>query len=619
MRRLPRPVALWMGWVTSVALGGCAEPDIAARVHADHAAGDSGAAAMRADRTLAVQGRADAAGSHSDADRRAKEQAARPVLRRAQTPWVGSVSVPMGSGERLPSIFTEPVRLNFDDAASGGKVSLRTVADRITGVTGVPVRIKPDVFALGDAGSRAAAPAPVAAAPLAPLPGFPGGSSGGAASASVPVPLPLSVAGKPPQAPVPAFAALLRETSINAIGMRWSGSLEGYLNLITDQLSLSWEYRDGVVVIERLRTEFFEIAALDSETDFKLGLNGADQVSATSSSTSGSGGGGTSNTANATNEVSERGRSNVIGSILAAITQIIKDVPGSSAIRSDGSGRIAVTTTKETLSKVRDFVRAENESLLRQAQVQFDIYSVTRNESDERGIEWEAVLSALGGAYTATLGSPSTLAGPTAANIGFSILTPAESGVTNPVTTHLGGSSALLKLLSEYGVSTQHREVSLLALNRTWDRKSSLGGQAYVSSTLPGAASTTGTVGAPGLVTSTVTTGDRYLAQPFVLDNNTVLLKFGIGLSSLVSLVNFTSGNGTAQQTVQTPETTSIDDQATVALKAGQILVITGLSRIVSSDDRRTLTEGAPIGFGGSRTQNRMREEFVIFVRPTIL
>ena len=60
-----------------------------------------------------------ARGSQADADRRAAEQAARPVLRRARSPWVGSVSVPMGSGERLPSIFTEAVKLNFDDAATG--------------------------------------------------------------------------------------------------------------------------------------------------------------------------------------------------------------------------------------------------------------------------------------------------------------------------------------------------------------------------------------------------------------------------------------------------------------------------------------------------------------------
>ena len=578
------------------ALVGCAEPGVTERVQADHALGLTGTSSLHADRTLAEQG-AGAPGSQVDADRRAAEQAARPVLRRARSPWVGSVSVPMGSGERLPSIFTEPVKLNFDDAATGGKVSLRTMADRITAVTGVPVRLKADVFPSGESSSR---PVPPPAVPLPQsLPTLParttGGLEGGVQSGA--------------QVPLP------RDTSVHAVAMRWSGSLEGYLDLVTDQLSLSWEYRDGVVVIERFRTEFFEIAALESETDYHLGLSGADQANATSS---GNGGGGTNSTASSSNEVSEHGKSNVIASILAAIGQIIKDVPGSSVVRSDGSGRIAVTTTKETLSKVRDFVRGENDSLLRQAQVQFDVYSVTRNESDERGIEWNAVLSALGGAYTGTFGTPATLASATAGNIGFSILTPTQSGVSTLATRRFGGSSALLKLLSEYGVSTQHREVSLLALNRTWDRKSSLGGRAYVSATIPGAASTTG-VGAPGLVTSTVTTGDRYLAQPFILDNDTVVLKFGIGLSSLVNLVNFTSGTGTAQQTVQTPETTAINDQSTVALKAGQILVITGLSRLVSSDDRRTLTDGAPIGLGGSKTQSRLREEFVIFVRPTIL
>ena len=580
---------------TVALLAACAEPGVTEHVQADHALGATGTSSLHADRTLAEQGRG-APGSQVDADRRAAEQSARPVLRRARSPWVASVSVPMGSGERLPSIFTEPVKLNFDDAASAGKVSLRAMADRITAVTGVPVRLKADVFLAGEASARPVSPVPPA---VVGLPTLPPRAAGGPEGVSLPA----------------SATAAPRDTSVNAVAMRWSGSLEGYLDLITDQLSLSWEYRDGVVVIERLRTEFFEIAALESETDYHLGLSGADQANATSS---GNGSGGTNSTASSSNEVNEHGKSNVIGSILAAVGQIIKDVPGSSVVRSDGSGRIAVTTSRETLSKVRDFLRVENESLLRQAQVQFDVYSVTRNESDERGIEWNAVLSALGGAYTGSFGSPTTLASATAANIGFSILTPAQSGVSTSATTHFGGSSAILKLLSEYGLSTQHREVSLLALNRTWDRKSSLGGRAYVSATIPGAASTTG-VGAPGLVTSTVTTGDRYLAQPFILDNNTVVLKFGIGLSSLVNLVNFTSGTGSSQQTVQTPETTAINDQSTVALKAGQILVITGLSRLVSSDDRRTLTDDAPIGLGGSKTQSRLREDFVIFVRPTIL
>src|SRR6201999_3645097 len=85
-------------------LTGCAEPGVTEHVQADHAIGATGTASLHADRTLAEQGRG-AAGSQLDADRRAAEQAAKPVLRRARSPWVGSISVPMGSGEGLPRLL----------------------------------------------------------------------------------------------------------------------------------------------------------------------------------------------------------------------------------------------------------------------------------------------------------------------------------------------------------------------------------------------------------------------------------------------------------------------------------------------------------------------------------
>ena len=103
------------------------------------------------------------------------------------------------------------------------------------------------------------------------------------------------------------------------------------------------------------------------------------------------------------------------------------------------------------------------------------------------------------------------------------------------------------------------------------------------------------------------------------MDNHTVVLKFGIGLSSLVQLRPFESGSGASSQRVETPEISSLVDQSTVALKAGQLLVITGLSRVITNDDTRKLDEGAPLLAGGSRKMQRQREDFVIFVRPTIL
>jgi type IVB pilus formation R64 PilN family outer membrane protein len=567
-----------------ILLSACTSPSMTQRVAKDHADGARATSPVTQGREVPNQLGADVAGGALDADRRAAEQSAGVVLRRAARPWVASVSVPMGTNEKLPSVFQEPVKLNFDDSGSGGKVGLRVVAERITQATGVPVRIKADV----DSG---------------------GGSGGGSAAAmqNMAPPIPGAKPGKPVGLAAP------REASLNSVRMRWSGSLEDFLNHVTDLTNLSWEYREGVIVIEKFRTEFFEIATLEGDTSYAMSLNSSEQ-----GSTGGGGSGGGLGSNSGTADVSEKGKAAVVATLMASVNQIIGSVPGSNVVRSDGSGRLAVTTTKETMGKVRDFIRAENESMLRQAQIQFDIYAIRNDENDERGIDWNVALRTISRAIKMNLTSPQSLVGSQSGGLNFSVLKANES--SQKLAQVAGESSAILKLLSQYGNSTQHRPVSLLALNRQWARKASLGSKAYVSETTPGASSSVGGAGAPGLKTSSVTTGDRYLAQPYIMDNNTVVLKFGLGLSSLVQIANFTSGEGTqAKQTVQTPEVSNLIDQSTVALKAGQLLVITGLSRIVTIDDTRTLSEGAPVGLGGSRKLVRQREDYVIFVRPTIL
>lgn len=590
--RLPRVVAL-----AGLALAGCTtSPKMQERVTHDNKSGADVVAKAVGGPGLAGNVGPNVAGGNADADRRAAEQASQVVLRRAAKPWVASVSVPMGSGEKLPSVFQETVRFNFNDKTSGGKVGLRLVAERITTATGVPVRIKPDVFNTGAGQSAPAAPMPVSL----PLPSMPQAAPGGST---------MPVVGAGGSAAMPS-ASSFRETSVEAVAMRWNGSLEGYLNHITDLTNLSWEYRDGVVVIERFRTEFFEIAMLEGETTYSMGLNASDQ----GNTGAGSAGGGATSNNNASVDVTEKGKASSLASVLNTIQAIIKDVQGSSAVRSEGSGRIAVTTTKETMAKVRDFVRAENDALLRQAQIQFDIYSVRSNEGDERSVDWSLMLRSLSDALAFRLNSPNSVVGPNTGNLGFSVLTPKETGSSRAV--RFADSKAILQLLSEQGAATQHRPVSLLTLNRQWARKASLGSKAYVSETTPGSISAlTGAAGQSGLKTSTLTTGDRYLAQPYIMDNNTVVLKFGIGLSSLVALPSF----GPEGQEVQIPEITNIVDQSTIALKTGQVLVITGLSRIVTSDDKRTLSENASVMAGGSKKLLRQREDFIIFVRPTIL
>lgn len=543
-------------------LSGCAT-GVDRRAQEDHKA-IAGVTASVAGQTGVAEGQRNIAGSTADADARSREQASRVVLRKARAAWIGGTSVPIGGNEHLPSVFGEPLRLVFDD-----KPGIRIVAERLTATSGVPVRIKPDVLT-DPAAARAA----------------------GVAGAQV---------------------AMSRESGINALPMRWSGTLEGYLNHITDLTGLSWEYRDGVVVIERFRTEFFELAAFEGDTSYSLGLSGAD--AGTGGSTTGSTGGGATTGSAATSDVSEKGSFSAVTSFMKTLTQLVKDVPGSEVVRADGSGRVAVTTSRDAMTKVREFVRTENESLQRQAQIQFDIYSIRRSESDQQGVDWNAVLNSVGKSLGAQVLAPTSLVDLTASGgVNFSVL----SGGSTKTSQLLGGSKVMLDLLAQYGNSSEHRPVSLLALNRQWGRKASLNSRGYIAETTPGVATSAG-AGVPGLKAATVTTGDRYVAQPYIMDNGTILLRFGLGLSSLVQIADFTSGTGSNQQKVQTPETTSVIDQAVVSLKAGQVLAITGLSRVITTDDQRSLAEGAPVAFGGSKKTTRVREDFVIFVRPSVI
>jgi len=93
----------------------------------------------------------------------------------------------------------------------------------------------------------------------------------------------------------------------------------------------------------------------------------------------------------------------------------------------------------------------------------------------------------------------------------------------------------------------------------------------------------------------------------------------GVSLSDLLSLFEVTTGSGETLQRVQTPNTSSISDQYTVALRPGEVMAVTGLSRDVSMNDKRTLASGISMLLGGSRAASNTRENFIVFIRAVIL
>lgn len=535
-------------------------------------------------------------GTSAAADAASVLQRNMPVARRASAPYIGSVMVPATTEDRLPSIFFEPFTLDFSDAARGGKVPLHVAMARLARLSGVPIRVQSDVTS---------SPA-TAGAPAQRIATFPVPSQGQA------IPTPSLVNS---QAPLPVAAQIDTEAmaavdapSITSVEMKYRGTLAGYLNQVTDTLGLAWEYRDNTIVVSRYVNEVHEVFAMFGESKFGMS-------SAGTGSGGGSGGGGANKTTSSSIDVSEKGEINVMASIVKSINTLVSEVPGSQVTQSEGTGRILVKTSREMQSRVRDFIRGENSAMRRQANIQFDIYSVTTDAGDQRGIDWSVILKKAGESARITLSAPPSLTSTDSA-IGSVAIIPNVPG--NTISDLLGNSSMFVRALNSQGYSVQHRPLSLLAMNRQWAKLSKMSTDYYLSETTPGTSTATG-AGVPGLKTDKVTTGDQYVAMPQILDDNTVLLRFGVSLSDLLGLFDQTVGSGASMQKVQAPKVTGVDVQFPIAIRPGEAVVVTGLSRMVATTDDRRLGEGVSMLLGGSSKVTQRREHFIMFVRPTLV
>ena len=500
--------------------------------------------------------------------------------------------VEVQSDENLPPIFYKAQSFNFKDPKGKEKrVPLRVVAERITAITGIPIRI------------AIVQPSALGTSQLAPP------STGLQASTAVPMPGPLPQAGAVPMPVVGAMAQPLQEvqpeyvTNLDSVSMQWSGHPAGFLDFITNQLGLSWSYRGGTVMIEKMLTETFELAAFGVEQTFKMELTGG--------SSGGANDKGTTTSNQSTLQMSEAGKVETLKSLQKAFESVVRPA-GGEVVLNETTGRFYVTAPKDAMTKVRQIFKAEDDTLMRQAHIQIDIYSVVRDDSNEAGIDWSIAFESLSNAWGATLSSPATLTGALAGGMSTTIM----QNTAN--TREFANSKAILKLLNAVGTTAKHAPVSLVAMNRQWARKTNLKTDGYLSETTPSTSSSAGS-GAPGLKTSQITTGDKFMVTPAIMDSGTILLKFGLSLTELVGMFDVSAGQGQSFQKVQTPVTTGTDDQSTVRLEPGQAMVVTGLSRKINGDTKRTLGDGVPMFLGGSKKITNAREDFIVVIRAVQL
>lgn len=532
-------------------------------------------------------------GTATYADARALALQNQPVARRAAGAWYGQRTVPVLSDAVLPQIFKESFAIDFD-GYRGGRVPIAVVAERLSRMSGVPVRVKQDVYASKNGASAAQAPAKAiqVGAPIQILPIKAGASQLPNASNILSTPGNLETSN--PESVT---------TDLASVSMKWNGSLERFLDHVTGMLNLSWSYRDGVVVIERFVTESFEIEGLGGTQDYKMSLGGSGTGNATGFGSS-----------SESLEVTETGKSAPLESLKKSIEALVSPTGGSVTIN-EGSGRLIVVSSKDILSRVREILRVEIATMRRQAIIQIDIYSVISNANDEYGVDWTGFVNDLASTWSSTIKGPSSLVSASAAGLGYTLLKEVPDTSTQSVkntAARYGGSKVLINALHQMGDSAKFRPISLIAKNRQWARKTNLNTTGYLAETTPSTSSAAGS-GAPGIKAGSVTTGDKFLVQPSIMDDGTIDLKLGLSMTDLIGLFTASSGG----QTIQTPEVSGTGDQSAIRLQPGESMVITGLSKQVSNSDRNGLAEEIPVVLGGSTKRSVKREHYLVVVRAT--
>jgi type IVB pilus formation R64 PilN family outer membrane protein len=498
--------------------------------------------------------------------------------------WLSGNTIRIAPKAALPNLFDQPA--SFDGTVD----SLHAFAERITRLTHLPAKVAPGAE---EAASQAA---------------MPSAALSGAAASAGPPPLPIGLLqGPSPQATVAATRGATLASDVIQVHIVYPhGTLRGLLDTAAARFNVYWKYADGTITFFYTDTRVYQVTAIpgDSKLDTNVVSGSSNSGAAAggvltgSSSAGGSGSGGspTVSSDNSTN-IAMNAQLSVYNGLQTAIKAMLS--PAGSVISSPATGSISVTDTPDVLERVGQFMEQQNRVLSRQVLVNVTVLSVTLSANDTFGINWDAVYQALGTSFGIKNTFSSLVTG--ANQFSATVITPSSRA---------SGTQAMISALSEQGSVRRKTSASVTTLNDQPVPVQVAEQQSYLAqiSTV-----TTANVGSQtSLTPGTVTTGFNLTLLPHILDDGTVMMQFYTNISSLASLVPFTSGG----QQIQLPTVDTRNFLQRVAMKSGQTLVISGYEGVADQNNEQGVGKPSNYLFGGGRSATHAREVIVILISP---
>lgn len=397
--------------------------------------------------------------------------------------------------------------------------------------------------------------------------------------------------------------------SDHKIDVNYNGRLNGLLDMVTARQGIAWkpENNGRAVTIYGVDTRFFSIHLIATDTDmkseFQSGTTQVNGVSGANGSSGGTSGGGSGSTNTMQSTVVSMKTS--LWADIKTDLDAIAPGPTNHATVSPSTGGVTVRGTPTVLEAVERYVNSKNKLFDKFVTFNVQLVSVTFTNTDSAGISWQALYKTLTGKYG--IGLANTFTAPAAAINGtFSIL--------NTSGSPWGGTNAIISALNEQGKARLVRSTQLPTMNlnsvatQTGEQTGYLASSTQTQTASVGSSTT--------LQPGTINTGFNISMLPNVLDNNQILLRMNINLSSQKGQPRTITSGGS---TIELPDILlPLNTSNTIKVRAGDTVMLAGQDY----DDQTSTRDGAGHDsfflLGGGVNVVRSHTMLVVLITPIL-
>ncbi|CCD28788.1 Type IVB pilus formation outer membrane protein,R64 PilN family [Candidatus Glomeribacter gigasporarum BEG34] len=406
--------------------------------------------------------------------------------------------------------------------------------------------------------------------------------------------------------PLPG-AVEMQTPAPRAFDINHHGRLEALLDAVTARAGLAWQFDPDRrrVTIAALSSRTFPVHLIATDTDMKSEFHsGTTQVNGVLSAGSDSGQGG-------------QGAAHTLQSTTVQLkTSLWKDIqhdietiappPDNHISVSPATGSLTVAGAPDVLDRVQRYVDARNKQFDKFVTFQVHVVSVTISNTDAIGLRWSALYQTLAGKYGIELAQP--FAAPASASAAtFSILKTSVSP--------WAGTQAILHALNEQGHARLVRSTQLATMNLNPVATQTGAQEGYLASSNTTQTAQVGstTTLSPG----TINTGFNISMLPYVLEDNQILLRMNINLSSQKGPPRVIESGGARIElpSIALPLNTS----NTIKVRAGDTVMLAAQEDIDDRAQRSGVGSSAFFALGGGVQAAQSRTLLVVLITPVLM